>query len=282
MADPSQLAGVAHRPLAETEPLTPEQGPVRRPRRSALRLGLWLPAVVAIAAFLGLWEVVAYHDHFLAPTLAQVADQLGSHPGFYLTNTLYTLSEAVPGLLIGFGAALVLAVSMNQWRVVSRALFPLAVVINVTPLIAIAPVLLVAGGFGRFPHIVVTALIVFFPALINAIAGLRSVDPGADEVLRTLHASRWERLWRLQLPASLPYLLAAGRVGAPLAVIGASVSEMVAGGSSGIGLHIAQDASNSALAGAWAGIATLVAFGLVLSGLAAVLEQRVLQWRGFR
>jgi NitT/TauT family transport system permease protein len=238
---------------------------------------------VAFAILLVIWEALAVHDRFLLPTISSVAHQLVGNPVTYLANAGDTLAEALPGVTISYAVALALALIMTQSRLVTRAILPLAVVLNVTPLIAIAPALVVAFSFGRAPRIVLTALITFFPALIYSLAGLRSADPQALEVLQTLHASRWETLWRLQLPSSLPYLFAAARVVVPLAVIGAAISEMVSPGvGSGLGWLINTASTNSQLDIAWAGIVTLAAFGLVLIAIVVVAEDRVLRWRGFR
>jgi len=248
-----------------------------------LRLRSWLPPLVAFGAVLGIWQLLATEERFLLPTLGQVGSVLVHHPVTLLANGGDTLAEAIPGVAVSYAIAVLLAIGMNQSRFLTRAVFPLAVVLNVSPLLAIAPTLTLFFGLGRAPKIVMAAVITFFPALINSLAGLRSADPGALEVLKTLSASRWETLWRLQLPSSLPYLFAAARVVVPLSVIGAAVAEMVAQGSSGgLGVLIAQWSSDSQLGYAWAGIVTLAIFGLVLTGLVVLVEDRVLRWRGFR
>lgn len=243
----------------------------------------WWPPVAAICFLLVVWQVVAAHDHLLLPSLGSVATTLVHNKVTYLANAGDTLSEAVPGVMISYVCALVLAVCMNQSRFVMRAVLPLAIVLNVSPLIAIAPALGIVLGVGRAPRVVVTALITFFPVLINSLTGLRSADPGASEVFATLSASRWETLWRLQLPSSLPYLFAAARVVVPLSVVGAAISEMVTiGGGNGLGYYIEQWFDNAQLNYAWGGIAVLAAFGLLLTAAVVVAENKVLRWRGFR
>jgi NitT/TauT family transport system permease protein len=249
----------------------------------ALRPAIWAPPVVAFGLLLVIWQLLAVHSRFLLPTLSSVASQLVNNPTTYLSNAGDTLSEAIPGVAISYAVALLLALAMTQSRLVTRAVLPIAVVLNVTPLIAIAPALVVAFSFSRTPKIVLVALITFFPALINSLTGLRSADPQAMEVLETLHASRWETLWRLQLPSSLPYLFAAARVVVPLSIVGAAVAEMVSPGvSNGLGWLINTASSNSQLDIAWAGIVTLVVIGLAMMAIVVIAEARVLHWRGFR
>ncbi len=243
----------------------------------------WLPPLIAFGLVLGIWQLLALEERFLLPTLGQVGTVFAHYPATLLSNGADTLAEALPGVAISYAVAVLLAVGMNQSRLVSRAVFPLAVALNVSPLLAIAPTLTLFFGFGKTPKIVMAAVITFFPALINSLAGLRSADPGALEVLKTLSASRLETLWRLQLPSSLPYLFAAARVVVPLSVIGAAVSEMAAQGSSGgLGVMIELKAGEGQLGYAWAGIVTLAAFGLLLTGLVVLAEDRVLRWRGFK
>jgi NitT/TauT family transport system permease protein len=249
----------------------------------ALRPGVWVPPLLALGVVLVAWQILATHERFLLPTLGAVWRAWVENPRNFLTNGGDTLGEALPGVAISYCVALLVAVAMDQSRFITRAILPLAVALNVSPLIAIAPTLTVFLGLGRTPKILMTALITFFPTLINSLVGLRAADPQALEVFRTLRASRWETLWRLQLPSSLPYLFAAARVVVPLSMVGAAISEMVANGSStGLGVVIEQQSSNDMLALAWAGIITLAAFGLVLTGLVVLAEDRVLRWRGFR
>jgi NitT/TauT family transport system permease protein len=254
-------------------------------RRVTLRLwrlvaGRVGPPVVVLAALGVGWHLEADHDRFVLPHPSAVAAQLIDDPGTYLRGAATTLEEALIGLVIGFGAALALAIAMSQLALIRRALLPLAVLANVTPVVAIAPALVVAFGFGATPKIVVTAIICFFPVLVNASAGLRSADPALLEVVETLHASRSEILVRVQLPSSLPFLFTAARICLPLSVIGAVVAELVSQGStSGLGTVISLAASNSQLDRVYAAVVCLGLIGVALTGLVALAERRVLSWQ---
>ena len=250
---------------------------------SLVRPANWLPTVLALAAVAGAWQLVASSTTAIIPTLGAIWSAFAGHTVALFANGGDTLAEALPGLAISYVVAIVLAVAMSQSRVVTRAVLPLAVALNVSPIIAFAPPLSIAFGLGRAPRVVLAAVITFFPSLINAIVGLGSADQGALEVFQTLHASRWETLWRLRLPASLPYLFAAARISAPLSLVGAAVAEMVLGGTNvGLGIWINTASANAQLNLAWARIAVLAFFGLLLTGLVAGLEAWVLKRRGFR
>lgn len=250
---------------------------------SWVRPSRWLPALVAFAILVVIWKLLADHDHYLLPQPGATVSQLWDSPALYLRNARSTLVEALIGLGVGFGLAFLLSVLMSQVALVERAVLPLAVVLNVTPVVAVAPALVVAFGFGRTPKVIVTAVIVFFPALINSLVGLRSADPEVLDVLRSLDAARWEMLTHVRLPSALPYLFAAARVCFPLSVVGAVVAEFVAPGSSaGLGTLITQASANSQLPRVYAALICLAVMGMVLTVLITIVERRVLAWQPSR
>ena len=238
-----------------------------------------LPPLVAFGALAGGWQLLALHNSTILPTIGQIADALAHNKELYAKDTAETLLETVVGLSMGLGAALVIGVAMSQVRLVQRALMPLLVVMNVTPLIALAPGLVVALGIGLVPKYVVAAIIVFFPFLINFSTGLVSVEAGALEVLRSIGASRREVLLRLQLPSSLPFLFAAARICFPLSLVGAVVAELtVSGLSPGLGVEIAYASTNSEYAKLYGAVVCLAFVGTCLFGLVVVTERRSLGW----
>ena len=140
----------------------------------------------------------------------------------------------------GIAAAFLLAVLMVELPIFEAALMPLMIVLMVTPIVAIAPALVIAFGFGVTPKYLVTALVVFYPMLVNSLAGLRDVDEPALAVFATLHANRWEVFRRLRVPSSLPFVFAGLRIAFPLAIIGATIAEFAAAGQqAGLGALIA-------------------------------------------
>ncbi len=243
------------------------------------RPGVWVPPLVAFAVLAGAWQLYAVHNPTVIPKIQQVVSQLVDRPYFFFRNALTTIQEAVVGAAFGMGMAFLLAVLMSFVRIVERAVLPLAVILNVTPVIAVAPALVVAFGFGMTPKYVITAVVVFFPFLINALIGLRSIDPLSLDVLTTLHASRTEVLWRLRLPSSLPFLFAAARICMPLSVIGAVVAEFVAAGrTNGLGTLIVTAASLGDLKTIYAAVAVLAVTGIVFFLVVVILQAKLLTW----
>ncbi|HAM02414.1 MAG TPA: ABC transporter permease [Acidimicrobiaceae bacterium] len=240
---------------------------------------MWVPPLVAFAVLAGAWQLYAVHNPTVIPKIQQVVSQLVDRPYFFFRNALTTIQEAVVGAAFGMGMAFLLAVLMSFVRIVERAVLPLAVILNVTPVIAVAPALVVAFGFGMTPKYVITAVVVFFPFLINALIGLRSIDPLSLDVLTTLHASRTEVLWRLRLPSSLPFLFAAARICMPLSVIGAVVAEFVAAGrTNGLGTLIVTAASLGDLKTIYAAVAVLAVTGIVFFLVVVILQAKLLTW----
>ena len=263
------------RPRTATRPVV-----LRRPRRSSpFHPRVWLPTTVLVAVLGVAWTGVAESHPYILPRLSEVGRTLVGEPLLFLENAWSTLRIALTGVAFGAGSAFLLSLLMSEISMLRRALMPLAVVLNVTPVVAITPALVVAFGFGMTPKVVVTAIITFFPVLINVATGLRSVPTPVLHVFETLHASRLEVLFRLRVPSSLPYTLAALRVVFPLSVVGAVVAEFVAAGSSeGLGTMIRNSAATARMDYVYAAIACLATMGVLLLVLVTTVERRLLFW----
>jgi NitT/TauT family transport system permease protein len=247
--------------------------------RRQLRIGIWLPPLIAFAIIALIWELYSHAHPFTIPSIEHIWGSLRENPHMYWANTLTTLREIAIGGLSGIGAAILLAIVMAEAPIVERALMPLTVVLMVTPIIAIAPALVVAFGFGVFPKYLVTAIVVFYPMLVNSLAGLRDVDARTLDVFTTLHANRWETFRRLRLPSSLPFLFAGLRIAVPLSVVGAVVAEIAAAGQqAGLGALISVAASQANLPIIWSSIVLLCVLGIVLLSVLALIRSRVLFW----
>ena len=238
------------------------------------------PPLVALGIALALWELWIRAQgvkEYLAPAPTAVARALADDPARFAEAGSVTLFHALGGLAIGAGAAFLLAVVMAHSRPLERALYPLAILVKVTPVVAVAPLFLIWFGFNAWPKLLVAALITFFPMLVNSVTGLRSVDPAAHDFLRALNASRRQLFWKLRLPASLPYVMAALRISVPLSLIGAVVAEWFAA-DSGVGQIIVianGDLDTPVLFGA---VFVLALLGVTLTAAVAYIERRVLFW----
>jgi NitT/TauT family transport system permease protein len=262
-------------------PVQPSRFSLKHPRSRIawIRPSVWLPLAVMLATLAGLWQWGAKALPYLLPPLPAIGSSLATNLGYYVDNALVTLAEAGAGLAMGFVAAFVLAVLTSELPLVRRAVMPIAVVLNVTPLVAIAPALVVAFGFGPLPKLIITGLICFFPILINAAAGLRSVPQEVLQVYRTMDAGRVELLWHVRIPNALPFLFAALRIVFPLSIIGAVVAEMSASGSTGgLGTAISVASSMNQLPVVYASIFVLALLGVLLLLVVTLVERRALHW----
>ncbi|UUU37156.1 ABC transporter permease [Streptomyces sp. CA-210063] len=266
----------------ETEqPTEPSRFSLRHPRSRIawIRPSVWAPLLVMLAFLAVLWQWGAGQLPYLLPPLPEIGSSFTTQFGYYVDNALVTLGEAVAGLAMGFVAAFALAVLTTELPLLRRAVMPIAVVLNVTPLVAIAPALVVAFGFGPLPKLVIAGLICFFPILINTAAGLRSVPQQVLQVYRTMDAGRFELLWHVRVPNALPYLFAALRIVLPLSIVGAVVAEMSASGSThGLGTAISVASSMNQLPVVYASILVLAVMGVLLLLAVTLVERRVLHW----
>jgi len=154
-------------------------------------------------------------------------------------DALFTAKEAALGFAMGAVFGFAIAVVLSQWRWVERGVIPYVVASQTVPLLAIAPMVVVGlGSKGVRDWVsvaVLAAYLTFFPVTINVLRGLGSADPRAVELMRSYAAGRWQILWKLRVPASIPFLFSAFRIAAPLAIVGAIISEPAASIQGGLG-----------------------------------------------
>jgi len=246
-----------------------------------------LPPVLLLATLIGAWQIAASTgalasvlnvESFLVPSPAEIATELWDNRSLLAENAWVTLQEILLGFLCGLAAGIGFAVALRFSAVLRRAFYPLMVASQAIPIPVIAPILIVWFGFGIGPKLVVVALICFFPVAVNATDGLRSVDPEATKMMRTLDASRWQLLRRVEAPTALPYTFSGAKIAATIAPIAAIFGEL-AGASSGLGVLIREDSANLQTARMFAAVAILTAIALTLYGLLAVAERRIVTWR---
>ncbi len=241
-----------------------------------------LPAVVFIAFLFG-WELLVRwgnYPAFILPAPADVAAKAARviTNGTLLRHSAVTLFEVLGGLALGGLTATVLGYPIAHSITIERALSPYLVASQAIPVIAIAPLLVIWFGPGLFSKILIAALIVFFPILVNTIAGVRSVPRDLHDLMRSLNATRWQTFLKLEVPGALPVVFAGLKVGATLAVIGAVVGEF-AGANAGLGVMISVADGQYDTARMFVGVFALIIMALCLYGAVAALERRVLRWR---
>jgi NitT/TauT family transport system permease protein len=207
-------------------------------------MNAWLkyvvPVVVGVAA-LWFWEWRVHASGVSPLVLAAPSDIWRAFLANFATlmsALWFTLRITAIAFVLATVGGVALAVLFSQSRIVEYALYPFAVVLQVTPVVAIAPLLLIWVGYDNVNEVLIVLawIIAFFTVLSNTITGLRSADHNLVDLMKLYGASRWQVLWRLQLPSALPYLLAAMKISGGLALIGAVTAEFVAGSGNDLGL----------------------------------------------
>ncbi|RME76935.1 MAG: ABC transporter permease [Chloroflexi bacterium] len=215
---------------------------------------------------------------YLLPSPSAIGAWLWRYPWPLARAGTVTLVEALAGLVAGTLVGLTLALVLNFWSRLEQGVLSLALLIKATPIIAIAPILTIWLGFGPAPKIVVTALLTFFPVLINALTGFRAADPAILDVMRSLDASPGEIFVHVRWPSARPYLFAALKVVGPLAMIGAVVAEWV-GASSGLGREMWLAYTNLNMPALFAAVFVLTLLSTMVYQVILWLERKWSFWR---
>lgn len=268
----------------QTQAMVP---PVRKKRRAVplsearaaqllLPAGLLVVLLVAAEVLIPLFGIRSY----VLPTPSTVVRALAAD---YATAQFWqhigtTMSEIMLGWIAGCITGLVLGVLIAEFRLVEVALTPYIVALNAVPKVALAPVLVVVFGYGIVSKVVITAIMAFFPLLINVGVGLRSADSLQLEMMRGLRASRWQTLRWVKFPGAMPAIFAGIEVAVVLGVVGAIVGEFT-GAESGLGYVIQQRSFSLDQGGVFSALVTLALIGIVLDLVVRWIGARVVTWR---
>jgi NitT/TauT family transport system permease protein len=242
----------------------------------------YVPALLVFVVGLLLWEFTVWFfdiQSFLLPrpsvigrTFVENFERL-RHVGWFTTK------EALGGFFIGCSLGILVALATARWALLNDALLPFAIIANSVPIIAFAPIL--NNWFGvdnPLSKMMIVAVIVFFPMMINTVRGLTMVDPSALELMRSYAAGEFAILFKLRLPNALPYMFNAFKVAAALSMIGAVVSEYFGGNRSALGVYITQEAAQFRFARAWAAIIVACIVGITFYLVILAVERLTIPW----
>lgn len=244
-----------------------------------------LAPVLLLALLLGAWEaacrLLAVPSYFLPPP-SEVAAAVVADAESLAISAGNTLIMALVALLIASLIAQLLALAVALSPILERAVKPLAVVLQVTPVVAIAPLVVIWAGIDHPERAIVAlaAVVAFFPIFSGAVTGLKAADPDLERLFDLYGAGRLQRLTRLRLPSAVPFLLEGHKVAAGLALIGAVVAEFVAGsgGAQGLAWRILEAGNRLQTARMFAALVVLGVMGAVLYALLGQLERSGLRW----
>lgn len=256
--------------------------PADNPWRRLLGRKVFLvPSSLLLTLFI--WELAIQLGRFPAfilppPNLVWASFVQVLLDGTLLRHSLVTLEEVLVGLALGVAAATGLGYLLAKSRAFERLLAPYVVASQSIPVVAIAPLLVIWFGTGLFSKVLICALIVFFPVLVNTIVGVHSVPDELRDLMRSLQATRWQTFKLLDAPAAMPVFLGGLRIGATLSVIGAVVGEFV-GADRGLGFLINRARGQYDTALVFVAVFTLIVMALALYGSVILIETRLLSWR---
>ncbi|PSR16882.1 ABC transporter permease [filamentous cyanobacterium CCP3] len=244
------------------------------------KLAAYLLPSVALLLLLLIWEAttrVFQIPTFLLPAPSDIWLAAQSYGSTVWENGLHTLNTTLIGFFLGLGLGVFLGFLIGYSRLAYVVLYPLLVGFNTIPKVALVPLLAIWFGIGAIPAVITAFTLAFFPIVVNVAAGLATVEPEMQDVLRSLGASPWEVFQKVGFPHSLPYLFASLKVAISQAFIGSVISETVAS-NRGIGYVIVTASSSFNVPLAFLAILTLAAMGILLYGCFALIEQRTIHW----
>ena len=229
--------------------------------------------LVAWQLFVIIWKVPPY----LLPTPTAIAHTFFSELPDLLRHGWVTVYEMIAGYALAVAVAIPLAIAITSSRRFNELVMPTMLFFQIVPKVAIAPLFLVWFGVGATPKILVAFLISFFPIVIDAAVGLRSMSPEMGDLAKSMGASRWQIFAQFRLPTSLPYLFSGLKVAATLAIAGTVVGEFV-GADKGLGYLLLVTNSNMQTSLMFAAIVALTIIGLVFYYLVELLEGFLIPW----
>jgi putative hydroxymethylpyrimidine transport system permease protein len=237
-------------------------------------------ALLLLVALLGGWELfvdLGAVNALLLPAPHAIAAALYVDRGLLFSNFLVTAREVLLGILAATAAALVIATAMQFSRTIRGAVYPLLIASQTIPIPMVAPILVLAFGFGIIPKLLVIALVSFFSIVITTLAGFASVDPDLIKLMRTFGASRRRTFLSVELPTALPGVFTGAKIAVIFAVIGAVFAEQ-AGASSGLGYIFEQSIPQLLMARAFAAVVILSAFAMALFAVLSFAERLAVPW----
>ena len=241
-------------------------------------LHILVPIALGIA-MLAAWEILVRHfdvPRYVLPAPSAIWQAFLENFDALMAAAWTTFKITVAAFILAVIVGVALAIVFSLSRTVEMALFPYAIILQVTPVVAIAPIISIWFGYDRINDVLLLLawIVAFFPILANTTIGLRSADHNLIDLFRLYGASRWQILWRLQLPGALPYLLGAMKISGGLALIGAVVAEFAAGSGTATGLAwlLTLATRNLHMATAFAALALLSALGILIFFALSFLE----------
>lgn len=253
-----------------------------RRSRAGLRMAAgYAPPVLFVFILLLAWEVLVALltiPDWLLPAPSRIAATFASDWPILRGHMLMTLWETALGFSLALAVGFALSIAIDSSSLVRKTIYPLVVASQTVPIVAVAPLLVVGFGFGLLPKVLVVALVVFFPIVINTVDGLQTADRDMLRLFRAMNANRWQTFRLLRLPAALPAVFSGLKIAVTYSIIGAVLAEWV-GASSGLGVYIARSLRAFRTDRVFVAILATSLLTLGLFAITIVLERWMIPWR---
>lgn len=239
------------------------------------------PALLAVVVLLGVWQAVSVSGlvpGYMLPSPVDVIRAFLKDRGLLWENTVITLQEALIGLGLGVFVGFCFAVLMDTFEVLYRAFYPILVITQTVPTVAIAPLLVLWFGYEMAPKIILIVLATFFPVAVGLLEGFRGADRDAIGLLRSMGASKWQIFRYIKAPSALPQFFSGLRIAAAYSVVGAVISEWL-GGFGGLGVYMTRVKKAFAFDKMFAVIFLISAISLALMALVDLAERACMPYR---
>lgn len=256
-------------------------------RRKADGSQRWLQILIPLAlglTFLGIWEFCVHYFEirkFVLPAPSLIGASLIENFVSLSGSLWFTIKITLLAFILAITGGIALAIVFSQSRIAEMALFPYAVVLQVTPVVAIAPLIIIWVGIENAERavLILAWIVAFFPILSNTTLGLKSTDHNLRNLFELYGATRWQKLAYLQLPNALPYILGGMKISGGLALIGAIVAEFVAGsgGSTGLAWRISEAGYRLQIPKMFAALIMLSLLGIIIFFALSALEHYLLR-----
>jgi ABC-type nitrate/sulfonate/bicarbonate transport system permease component len=236
---------------------------------------------VLILVLLALWQIGASAwqiEDWLLPSPLEILRAGWEGRDLFGVHVWQTLQETLWGFLLALAVGLSLGLLIDRSELVRDALYPVLVISQTIPIIALAPLLVIWLGYGIWPKIIVVGLICFFPIVVSTADGLRAADPELINLLRTMGASPRETFFKVRLPGALPVIYSGIKIAITYSVVGAIMGEWV-GGSRGLGIFMLRASNSFRTDRVFAAVGITAVLSIALFGLVAAAERLSLRWR---
>ncbi|MCI6925789.1 ABC transporter permease [Butyricicoccus porcorum] len=238
------------------------------------------PAALAIVLLLAVWQLVSASGlvpGYMLPSPVQVVRAFVGEFGLLCENAVITLEEAFLGLALGVAIGFAFAVLMDAFSWLYRAFYPLLVISQTIPTVAIAPLLVLWFGYEMTPKIILIVIATFFPVTVGLLDGFRSIDPDSINLLRSMGAGKWQIFRYIKCPSALPQFFSGLRIASAYAIVGAVISEWL-GGFGGLGVYMTRVKKAFAFDKMFAVIFLISAISLILMALVNLLQKKCMPY----